>query len=60
MKEFWKSKTMWINFAIGVVALVIATLETAPIEPKTAAMVLGGLSSVNMFLRSITSTAIGK
>jgi len=60
MKSFLKSKTMWVNFSIGIVGLIMATLETAPLEPQMAGMILGGLGAVNMFLRSITSTAIGK
>ncbi len=58
MKSYFKSKMMWVNFGIGVVGLVTATLSAAPIQPETLGMILGALAAVNMFLRSITTTAV--
>jgi len=60
MKEFWKSKTMWVGFAVGFLGLVQATLEQAPMEASTQGMILGGVGALMMFLRSITTEAVGK
>jgi len=60
MKQWYHSKTMWLNLATGVIGVVITTISESPIDPKVAGMVVSGLSAVNMFLRSITSQGIGK
>jgi hypothetical protein len=59
MKAWFKSKTMWANFSILMVGVLVTMIESAPLEPQTAGMVLGGLGAINMFLRSITTTALG-
>ena len=59
MKSYFKSKTIWLNFATGIIGLVTAMLGDAPFEPQTMGLVMGGLGAVNMFLRSITTEAIG-
>lgn len=60
MKSYFKSKTMWINFAIGIVGVITAMMADAPLDPEVSGMVMGGLGAVNMFLRSITTEAIGR
>ena len=60
MKSYFKSKTLWVNFAIGLLGLVAAMFDNAPIDPQMGGMILGGISAVNMFLRSITTEAVGK
>ena len=59
MKSFLKSKTMWLGFATGIVGLITATMQDAPLDPQISGMVLGALGAISMFLRSITTTAIG-
>ena len=44
---------------IALIGVLIATLQTAPMEPQMQGMILSGLGAVGMFLRSITKTAIG-
>lgn len=59
MKSYFKSKTLWVNFTIGLLGLVAAMFQQAPIDPNTLGMVLGGIGAVNMFLRTITSESLG-
>lgn len=59
MKSYFKSKTMWINFAVGFVGIITAMMADAPLDPQTSGLVMGGLGAVNMFLRSITTEAVG-
>lgn len=58
MKSYFKSKTMWTNFAMGVVGVVQTTAESAPMEPQTAGIVMAILGAVNMILRSITTGSV--
>lgn len=60
MKAWFKSKTMWAGFALGLLGLVQATLQTAPMEAQTQGLVLGGVGALMMFLRSITSDSLTK
>ena len=60
MKEWFQSKTMRVSLATGIVGVLIATLKSAPLDPQIAGVVLAGLGALNVFLRSITDTAIGK
>ena len=59
MKKWFKSRTMWLGFVIGFLGLVTGTLESAPLDPKVQGMVMAGIGALVMFLRSITSTALG-
>lgn len=59
MKSYFKSKTLWVNFAVVVLGGITAMFTDAPMDPGTQGLVLGGLGAVNMFLRSITNTAVG-
>jgi len=59
VKSYFKSKTLWVNFVILVLGGVGAMFESAPIDPQIGGMILGGIAAVNMFLRSITSEAVG-
>lgn len=59
MKSYFKSKTIWVNFGITLIGGVTAMLQDAPIDPGTLGMILAGLGAVNMFLRSITTEALG-
>ena len=60
MKSYFKSKTMWVGFAVGVLGLIQTTMESAPLDPQVSGMVMGGIGAVMMFLRSITTEAVGK
>lgn len=59
MKQWWKSKTMWMGFATSFVGLIMATAETAPMDPQTGGIVLAVLGGIQMVLRTVTSTALG-
>lgn len=59
MKSYFKSKTLWTNFAIGFLGIVGGLLRDAPMDPGTVGMILGGIGAVNMFLRTITDEAVG-
>ena len=59
MKSYFKSKTLWVNFGIGLLGLVAAMFQNAPMDPNTVGMILGGIGAVNMFLRTITSESLG-
>jgi len=57
MKHWYKSKTLWIN-AVTIVGMVIqAMADKNIIEPQYVAI---ALAVVNMALRKITTSAIGK
>ena len=56
MKSWIKSKTLWFNVGAGVLGVILAALESAPIE----ANVLAGVLAVgNIALRFMTTQAIG-
>ena len=56
MKEFWRSKTFWVN-ATGLVIVVLQYLGTINIlSPEVLAGILG---FVNVVLRFFTSEPIG-
>lgn len=59
MKEWFKSKTMWAGFVMGLVGLLQQTAETAPIPDQWDGLVMAAFGAVTMILRSVTSTAIG-
>lgn len=60
MKSWFKSKTMWVGFGVGVLGLLQTTLADAPLDPQIAGLVASGLGAVMMFLRSITSDELTK
>lgn len=56
MKEFWRSKTFWVN-AIGLIVVVLQYLGTIDIiKPEALTGILG---VVNFVLRFFTSEPIG-
>ena len=56
MKEFWKSKTFWVN-VIGLIIVVLQYLGTINlIKPELLAGILG---FANFVLRFFTSEPIG-
>ena len=59
MKEFWKSKTMWFGFAIGLLGLIETTMETAPMDPTAQGIMLSVIGGVTLVLRGLTTTAVG-
>lgn len=56
MKAWFKSKTMWVNFAAVVLGGIANMLETAPIDPQYQVLVLG---AINLVLRVVTTQPIG-
>jgi hypothetical protein len=56
MKEFWRSKTFWVN-TIGLLIVIVQYFGSINIiEPELLAGILGAL---NFVLRFFTSEAIG-
>ena len=60
MKEWFKSKTMWAGFVMGLVGLLQQTAEAAPIPQQWDGLVMAAFGAITMVLRSVTSTSIGK
>lgn len=58
MKSWLKSKTLWVNFAVVLVGGITTIMADAPLDAETQGLVLGALGAINMFLRSITTTAL--
>lgn len=56
MKSWLRSKTLWFNVSAGMLGVVLAALETAPIKPEVLA---GVLAVGNIGLRFLTTQAIG-
>lgn len=58
MKAWFKSKTVWLGFTVGMLGVVQGTLETAPIPEPFGALALGVLGAVIVALRGVTTEAI--
>lgn len=58
MKKWYASKTLWINAAMGLLGLATVFVESAPIAPETAGMILTAFATVNGFLRTITTDRV--
>lgn len=59
MKAWFKSKGMWLGFAVAFLGLLQTTLETAPIPEEYAGLVTMGIGLAIGAVRTITTTAIG-
>jgi len=59
MKSYFKSKTMWLNALTGLIGVITTIVGDAPFEPQTMGLIMSGLGAINMFLRSITTEAVG-
>lgn len=60
MKSWFRSKTLWVNVVIGIVGVLVAALETSPLDPTIVGGIVSVFGAANLYLRSITTTAIGK
>ena len=60
MKKWFKSKTVWLGFAVGFLGLIQTTLETAPIPEPWGGIGLTVLGAAIVGLRSLTSESIEK
>ncbi len=60
MKRWFKSKTMLAGLAVGILGVFQGTMADAPMEPGVQGLIMAALGALMMFLRSITSDAIGK
>jgi hypothetical protein len=60
MKNWIKSKTMWVGFAVGFLGLVQATLETSPLDPQYQGLITGGIGVAMMGLRVITTKPLAE
>lgn len=58
MKSWVKSKTVWLGFGVGLLGVIQATLETAPIPEPWGGLALGVLGAAIVALRAITSQPI--
>lgn len=59
MKTWLKSKTIWVNLAVVVVGGLVSVVQTAPLDPAVIGIIGTVLGAVNVYLRTITDTAIG-
>lgn len=53
-------RTVILNGLVALFGAGATVIADAPIKPETAGIVLAVLGAVNMFLRSITNTPMGK
>jgi hypothetical protein len=60
MKEFWKSKTMWFGFVLGLLGLVQTTMADMPLDPQVSGIIVSVIGAASMVLRGLTKTAIGE
>ncbi len=59
MKEFWKSKTLWVNAVALIAAVTGAFGLDIGLDPEGQAAVVGGIMAmVNMVLRFTTNTGL--
>ncbi len=62
VKPFWQSKTLWFNFASGVV-LIVGNLIANPaihLSPTANLVAAGIISIVNLFLRMVTTQGVAQ
>ena len=55
MKDWFKSKTIWVNLGIAVLGWLANAAQTMPIKPEYQMVVVG---IVNMALRLVTTQPI--
>ncbi len=58
MKNWIKSKTMWVGFSIGLLGLLQATMETSPLSPQYQGIIVSVIGVVMMGLRTITTSSL--
>ena len=59
MKTWLKSKTIWVNLAVTILGGIITMVQSAPFDPAVIGIAVTILGAVNVYLRTITDTAIG-
>ena len=59
MKKWVTSRTMWLGFGVGILGVIQATMETAPLDPQTAGFITMGIGVAIGVLRKLTTTPIG-
>ena len=58
-KKWWQSKMLWVNFLIGVAAIIKAAMpEVEFLEKLNEELFLSIFAGVNMLLRFVTKDAI--
>lgn len=58
MKDWWKSKTIWIN-VIAIGAIIVKSELGLSLDPEYEVLVIGGLLAViNLVLRKVTKEEI--
>ena len=58
MKDWWKSKTLWINI-IAIGAIIVKSELGLSLDPEYEVLVIGGiLAGINFVLRIITKEEI--
>jgi hypothetical protein len=58
MKNWIKSKTMWVGFGVGLLGLIQATMETAPLDPQIQGIIVSIIGVAMMGLRTITTSSL--
>ncbi len=53
-------RTVLVNAAVGILGVVTPMVSSAPIDPQLAGYVVAALAAINVFLRAITTTAVGR
>ena len=61
-KKFWKSKTLWFNVAVAVGTAIEGSLSVVQgsFDPKVYLVIIGLVSGINVALRFISTTGLGK
>ena len=58
-KKWWQSKMLWVNFLIGVAAIIKAAMpEVEFLEKLNEELFISIFAGVNMLLRFVTKDAI--
>lgn len=60
-KPWWESKTIWLNLAVGVVAVVDASTDVlhSVLPPDVMGGVLAATAVINVVLRAVTGQPVG-
>lgn len=60
MKAWFKSKTVWVGIAVGILGVLQQAAETAPIPDQYSGLVLSIFGVLTVGLRAITTGPIGR
>ena len=60
MKSWWKSKTVWSAFFIGLLGVLQAAMDSGLLDARQAGYALIGAAVLKLVLRFVTTGPIGK